>query len=567
MKPNALEKICLAGAAVTGAMALTACGEKAPADERPNIVLILADDLGFSDLGCFGGEITTPNLDSLAANGLRYRQFYNTARSCPSRASLLTGLTPHLAGIGHMVADRGYPGYRGTLAPNSVTLAEALRASGYHTAMSGKWHVTNNTDPAGDISQWPMQRGFEHFYGTLSGHGSFWDPKCLFDGNAPVRAEGDYYYTEAITDRARQFIGEMAGEGEPFFLYVAYTAPHYPLHARPEYIEKYKGCFAAGWDSLRTQRFDRMKRMGVLPAGAVLPPKDEQCYDWADEPEKEWQQMRMEVYAAMVEQMDAGVGEIVADLRRRGLLDNTLIVFLSDNGASNEGHLHNTVERTGRHWGDRMIPAETRDGRPVHAGDIPGLVLGPDDTYGSYGPQWAHLCGTPFRRYKSWIHEGGICAPMIVAWGDRIADKGAFRDGVFGITDFMPTFLELAGGEYPDSIRGLKTIPVEGRSFAATFDENCIDTTRTMFWEHEGNKAVRRGKWKLVAEYPGSWRTLRSYPSGGAWELYDLDTDRTETRDLAAQHPELVRELAAEWEAWAARAQVENWAAIGGEKW
>ena len=181
-----------------------------------------------------------------------------------------------------------------------------------------------------------MQRGFERFYGTLSGHGSFWDPKCLFDGNTPIRAEGDYYYTEAITDRARQFIGEMAGEDDPFFLYVAYTAPHYPLHARPEYIEKYKGRFAAGWDSLRTQRFGRMKRMGVLPADAVLPPKDEQCYDWADETEQEWQQMRMEVYAAMVEQMDAGVGEIVGDLRRRGLLDNTLIVFLSDNGASNE---------------------------------------------------------------------------------------------------------------------------------------------------------------------------------------------------------------------------------------
>lgn len=215
----------------------------------------------------------------------------------------------------------------------------------------------------------------------------------------------------------------MSAGQEPFFLYVAYTAPHYPLHARPEYIEKYKGRFAAGWDSLRVERFERMKRLGVLPADAPLPPKDEQCYDWTGEPEKEWQQMRMEVYAAMVEQMDAGVGEIVGELRRRGLLDNTLIVFLSDNGASNEGHLHNTVERTGKHWGDRMIPAETRDGRPVHAGDIPGLALGPDDTYGSYGPQWAHLGCTPFRRYKSWIHEGGVCAPMIVSWGDRTATR------------------------------------------------------------------------------------------------------------------------------------------------
>lgn len=569
MKLNELGKICLAGIAATGTVAMTGCGGKAPAQaaERPNIVLILADDLGFSDLGCYGGEISTPNIDSLAAKGLRYRQFYNTARSCPSRASMLTGLTPHLAGVGHMVADRGYKGYHGTLADNTVTLAEALKGVGYNTAMSGKWHVTNNTDTAGDMSQWPVQRGFDRYYGTLSGHGSFWDPKCLFDGNTPVRADGDYYYTEAITGRACRFIGEMAGEKEPFFLYVAYTAPHYPLHARPEYIGKYKGRFAAGWDSLRVARYERMKKLGAIPADAALPPKDEQCYDWADEKWPEWQQMRMEVYAAMVEQMDAGVGQIVDELRRRNLLDNTMIVFLSDNGASNEGHLDNTVERTGRRWGDKMIPEATRDGRPVHAGDIPGMELGADDTYGSYGPQWAHLSCTPFRRYKSWIHEGGICAPMIVSWGDRIKDKGAWRDGVYGITDFMPTFLELAGGVYPDSIRGMRTIPIEGRSFVASLSENVVDTTRVMYWEHEGNKAVRRGRWKLVAEYPGSWRTLRPYPTGGEWELYDMEADRTETNNLAAQHPELVAELGAMWDAWASRAQVEDWKAIGGENW
>lgn len=548
---------------------MTGCGEKASAsaEEHPNIVLILADDLGFSDLGCYGGEIDTPNIDTLAANGLRFRQFYNTARSCPSRAGMLTGLTPHLAGVGHMVVDRGYPGYRGTLAENSVTLAEALKGAGYNTAMSGKWHVTNNTDPAKDRSQWPVQRGFDRFYGTLSGHGSFWDPKCLYDGNTPIRAEGDYYYTEAITDRACRFIGEMAGEQKPFFLYVAYTAPHYPLHARKAYIEKYRGRFAAGWDSLRVARYERMKQLGAIPADALLPEKDSQCYDWAEEQWPEWQQMRMEVYAAMVEQMDAGVGQIVDELRRRKLLDHTMIVFLSDNGASNEGHLHNTVERTGRHWGDRMIPTETRDGRPVHSGDIPGMEPGADDTYGSYGSQWAHLSCTPFRRYKSWMHEGGIRAPMIVSWGDKIAEKGSWRDGVYGITDFMPTFLELAGGAYPDSIRGMKTLPIEGRSFLKALQENAVDSTRTLYWEHEGNKAIRRGRWKLVAEYPGSWRTLRPYPTGGQWELYDMDADPTEINDLAKVYPELAEELAAQWDAWAARAQVEDWKAIGGENW
>lgn len=568
MKTESIGKLCMAGVAVATTVATSmACSGKQNVGKRPNIVLILADDLGISDLGCYGGEINTPNIDSLAVNGLRYRQFYNTARSCPSRASMLTGLTPHLAGVGHMVVDRGFAGYHGTLADNTVTLAEALGACGYGTAMAGKWHVTNNTDPSGDMSQWPMQRGFERFYGTLSGHGSFWDPKCLFDGNTPIRAEGDYYYTEAITDKACEFIDEMSVEENPFFLYVAYTAPHYPLHARKEVVEKYRGRFAEGWDSLRLARYERMKRLGVIPADTRLPEKDVQCYDWTDEEWPQWQQMRMEVYAAMVEQMDSGVGKIVEKLREKGELDNTMIVFLSDNGASNEGHLNNTVERTGRPWGDKMIPSQTRDSRPVRSGDIPGMPLGEDDTYGSYGPQWAHLSCTPFRRYKSWVHEGGICAPMIVAWGNEIADKGGFRDGVHAITDFMPTFLELAGGEYPDSIRGQKTVPIEGRSFLPTISENVVDSDRILYWEHEGNKAIRRGNWKLVAEYPGSWRTLRDYPTGGQWELYDMGTDRTEMNNLAALYPELVAQLAAEWEAWAARALVADWKEIGGENW
>lgn len=537
------------------------------ADNRPNIVLILADDLGYSDLGCYGGEINTPNIDSLAARGVRFRQFYNTARSCPSRASMLTGLTPHLAGVGHMVVDRGYPGYRGGLAPNSVTLAEALSANGYSTAMSGKWHVTNNTNSAGDQSQWPMQRGFQKYYGTLSGHGSFWDPKCLFEGNTPIRAEGDYYYTEAVTDHACQYIDEMSNGDKPFFLYVAYTAPHYPLHARPEYIKKYKGRFKEGWDSLRVQRFDRMKSLGVIDSDAVLPEKDPQCYDWADEEWKEWQQMRMEVYAAMVEEMDAGVGKIMDKLNNLGLTDNTVVIFLSDNGASNEGHLNNTVERTGKHWGDKMIPSETRDGRPVKSGDIPGMDLGADDTYGSYGPQWAHLSCTPFRRYKSWMHEGGICAPMIVSWGENIQDKGGFRNGVYNITDFMPTFLELAKGEYPDTIRGIKSVPIEGESFVAAITSDVCNPERTLYWEHEGNRAIRCGKWKLVSEYPGSWRTLRPYPTGGAWELYDMENDRTELNDLAGSHPDIVKEMSERWQRWADRSLVEDWRQIGGENW
>lgn len=550
-------------------VAASSCGNapQKDADPRPNIVLILADDLGYSDLGCYGGEINTPNIDSLASNGIRYTQYYNTSRSCPSRASLLTGLTPHMAGVGHMVKERPYIGYKGSIASNTVTLAEALKESGYQTAMTGKWHVTNTTDPNGSKENWPMQRGFDHFYGTLGGHGSFFDPKTLCDGNTPVRAEGDYYYTEAITDHAKEYITQMSEQKAPFFLYVAYTAPHYPMHARKEYIDRYKGHYAAGWDSLRVRRYERMLEAGILPSGTKLSAKDQQCYDWQSEQHKLWQQNRMEVYAAMVEQMDHGVGEIVEELKRQGKLENTMIIFLSDNGASNEGHLYNTVERTGTAWKDGMIPDSTLDGRKVHPGDFPDQELGGPDTYGSYGPQWAHLSVTPFRRYKSWMHEGGICAPMVVSWPAKITDHGALRKGVYSIIDIMPTFLEVAQTNYPDSIRGQKTLPITGVSMMPSMTKDADYNTRTLYWEHEGNRAIRQGRWKLVSEYPGSWKTLRDYPNKGSWELYDLETDRTEENDLAAQYPERVAQMAAAWEDWAYNSQVENWKAIGGEKW
>ena len=515
---------------------LTACGvtnSKVVEPVRPNIVLVLADDMGYSDLVCYGGELNTPNIDRLAQNGVRYTQFYNAARSCPSRACLLTGLTPHQAGVGHMVEDRGYPGYRGQIAQNTVTLAEMLKQAGYQTAMAGKWHVTNNIDPKGSKESWPLQRGFDYYYGTLSGHGSYYDPKALFDGNKPIRATGDFYYTEAITDKVKSYLQKFSEKNDPFFIYAAYTAPHYPLHARKEFIDKQKGKFDQGWDSLRQQRFERMKIKGIIPQNTVLSPRDCQCPDWVTVKNKEWELNRMEVYAAMVEQMDLGVGRIVNELKRLNKLENTIIIFLSDNGASNEGHLNNIVERLGKEWKASMIPETTRSGEKVISGDIPGMKLGGPATYGSYGAPWAHLCTTPFKRYKSWMHEGGICAPFIVSWPEKIKDAGSIRKGVFSLIDIMPTFIELAQGEYPDSIRGLKTEKIEGKSMVQSFINGSFDANRTLYWEHEGNRAIRQGKWKLVSEYPGDWSTLRLYPEHSNWELYNLDVDRAETNNLS----------------------------------
>lgn len=558
MKTGNLSGLYLAGAT---AAAVASCAQ-APEDERPNVVLILADDLGYSDAGCYGGEINTPNIDSLADNGLRYLNFYNSARSCPSRSCLMTGLYPHSAGVGHMVKDRGLPAYRGRIADNAVTIAEMLQGAGYQTAMTGKWHVSHDIDPEGTKKDWPLQRGFERFYGTLTGHGSFWNPKCLYEGNDPAPAEGDYYYTEQIAGMASSYIEEMDRD-RPFFLYVAFTAPHYPLHAREEYIERYDGTYSEGWDSLRVRRFERMKTLGVLPQNAVLPTKDPMCHDWKDDPEKDWQQRRMETFAAMVEQMDEGIGKIVGTLRKTGEVNNTIVIFLSDNGASAEGHLDNTVERLGTPWSDPMIPSHTKDGRPVRAGDFPEIAPGPDDTYGSYGPQWAHLSATPYKRFKSWVHEGGIHTPMILSWGDRIKDKGGFRHGIYSILDFMPTLMEISSGTYPEEIRGMKTMPYEGQSFLKSIDSDDFDPERTLFWEHEGNRAVRKGHWKLVSEFPGTWSSMRPYPENGGWELYNLEEDCTETENLASEHPETVKELAALWDEWARAHNVVDWSLLG----
>ncbi|MEX1116645.1 MAG: arylsulfatase [Akkermansiaceae bacterium] len=507
----------------------------ATAAPRPNIVLVMADDMGFSDIGCYGGEIRTPVLDSLAAKGLRFTGFYNAARCCPTRASLLTGLYPHQAGVGHMVDDHGKAGYRGRLSKHSVTLAEVLRSSGYQTFMSGKWHVTpyhySNPEPTLHRESWPLQRGFDRFFGTLAGGGSFYTPVSLMRDNEFIEVPGnDFYYTDAISDEAATYIRTAVPE-RPFFLYVAYTAPHWPLHARESDIASYKDTYQSGWDQMRENRYRKMSELGMIdPKTTLLSQRPENIPAWKDAEHQEWESRRMAVHAAMLTVMDEGIGRIVDALRETKALDNTLIVFLSDNGACAE------VAKGTR----------TRHGKFARGGTRPDVMPGPPDTYAGFGREWAHASNTPLRRYKSSCYEGGIATPLVVHWPRGIEAGGGLRHCSSHIIDLMPTFAELAGAKYPAEREGQAVKPAEGVSLLPVFDSKPLPA-RPLFFEHEGNRAVIQDGWKLVA--------LHKQP----WELYHLAEDRTETKNLAAEQPERTRAMSATYEAWAERAQVLPW--------
>ncbi len=528
--------------------------------ERPNILIILADDVGYSDLGCFGGEARTPNVDTLAKEGVRFTQFYNNARCCPTRASLLTGLYPHQTGVGHMNwGDSGYDGYRGNLNNKCVTLAEVLKAGGYRTYMVGKWHQTRSMEPDGDKSQWPVQRGFEKFYGTIKGSGSYYDPSSLCRQNQYITPENDpeykpkvFYYTDALSDNAVAFLQqhEKESSGKPFFMYLAYTAAHWPMHALDKDIAKYKGKFDAGYDALRQQRVERMRELGLID----LPWKISATVgDWSAVQRKQWELRCMEVYAAMLDNMDQGIGHVIAELRRSGMLENTVIFFLQDNGgcAEENGRKPQKNPRTERYNAMKpdelqlqSRPVQTRAGAPVRHG--PGVMPGPTDTFVAYGREWANVSNTPFREYKHWVHEGGISTPLIVRWEKGIppARRGAFESQPGLVIDLMATCVELSGAKYPSEFHGNAIKPMQGVSLVPAFSGKPLNRPEPLFWEHEGNRAVRDGKWKLVSK------------ADQPWELYDLEQDRTEMNDLAARNSELVKALAAKWDAWAARADV-----------
>ena len=517
--------------------------------KRPNIVLILADDMGYSDIGCFGSEIATPHIDSMAGEGVRFTQMYNIARCCPSRAALLTGLHPHQAGVGHMTGNLGLPEYQGYLNDRCVTVAEALKTAGYKTGMSGKWHVGGEYGRSRHARETvgqtgyptPMQRGYDHFYGTLEGAANYYNPTTLMEDGRwlEVRQEDDFYYTEKIADKACDMIGDFAGTGDPFFVYAAFNAPHWPLHAREKDIKKYEGTYLCGWDEIRKRRCQRQIEMGLTEDIWDISPRDGDAPPWDSVKDKDFEDSKMAVYAAQVEELDRGVGQILDKLRESGAEGNTMVIFLSDNGGCAE-------ELPPDGWVLNFACDETLDGRKVAIGNGSRRRPGGEDTYMSYGLPWANASNTPFRLFKHWIHEGGISTPCVIQWCDKIKDGGQIKHIPLHFTDVMPTILDAAGARCPETIRGGAALSPEGESFLPALTGDW-ERTKPLFWEHEGNCGMRQGRYKLVRKYPGDF------------ELYDMQSDRTELHDLAGGKPEIVRSMTQSYQDWALRTHVRDW--------
>lgn len=527
-------------------------------DSRPNIVFILADDMGFSDPGSFGGEIKTPNIDSLAHNGIRFTNYYNIDRCCPTRASLMTGLYNQQAGIGNMTMDDQEPGYRGYLTENTVTIAEVLKSAGYNTAMSGKWHVSNTFEKSTEeeqfkwlnhqsedsifspLEQYPINRGFDKYYGTIWGVVDYFDPFSLVNDSTIVRTvPDDYYHTDAINDTAAAYVRQLSKEKEPFFLYVAHNAAHWPLMAKEQDIEKYKDTYKVGWEPIRDARYQRMVEMGLIDSATTpLSPRWHDDVKWENNKDSVWDARAMAVHAAMVDNMDQGIGRILDALKETGQLDNTLIVFMSDNGASPE-----VAANFGPGF-DR--PSQTRDGKEIFYDTEKERMPGPQTVYSSIGPHWANVANTPYQYWKAESYEGGVHSPMIAFWPEGIRlERGSFVDQLGHVMDFMPTFMDLANAEYPTEYKGRKITPMEGLSLAPIFKGKDIEGHETMFNEHVGGRYARKDDWKLV-----------SRTNDTTWNLYRITNDRTELRNLAKEHPDIVKEMDSLWYQWADRVNV-----------
>ena len=484
---------------------------------RPNIIIIMADDMGFSDIGCYGGEVNTPNLDKLASNGIKLRTFYNAARCCPTRAALLTGRYSHSAGMGGMVSfedEKVSKGpYQGYLDPNVPTIAEELRSAGYKTYMTGKWHVGESQE------HWPLKRGFDNYFGLISGASSFFEVLqekrkryMVLNDKEFVLPKDGFYATDAFTDKAIEFINQTDKKTNPFFLYLAYTAPHFPLHAYEEDIAKYEKFYLQGWDVTRQNRYKKMQKLGLIDSRYVLSNRPDDIPDWDSVKDKALWARKMAVYAAMIDRMDRNIGRLIKNLEETKQLENTFIVFLSDNGGCDEN-----VD-------DRKLGE-------------PGKRIGERGSYGTYDYQWANVSNTPFKLYKKNTHEGGIISPCIMHWPAKIKPKKGYIDAPSHVIDLLPTSLDIAQA---------KSIQTDGKSLAYLWNGKKY-AERTLFWEHFGNKAMRKGNWKLVKEVEDT-----------DWELYNLAADPSESKNLAKVSSQKVDEMKLEFETWAKKVGVKN---------
>jgi arylsulfatase A-like enzyme len=479
-------------------------------ETRPNILLIMCDDMGFSDLGCYGGEVSTPHLDQLASEGMRFTQFYNNAKCTTTRASLVTGLYPRFGKQGH-------------LRKNMVTIGEVMKQAGYATALCGKWHLGRTK-----ISH-PYHRGFDYYYGLLDGACNYFEPTRKdppFKQNR-VRHFGkndreitefpeDFYTTDAFTDAAIQFLKKNSNEDKPFFLHVTYTAPHYPLHAKPEDIKKYIGKFRMGWNEMRRQRWERLKKMGIPDQSWSLTEGDSRAYSW-ENANQEFEDKRMAVYAAMIDSMDQNIGRLLKTLKQTGADDNTLILFFSDNGGC----------------------AEEPGGRdPVKRNP------GPKEDYVTVGPAWGWAQNSPFKRYKQWVHEGGITTPCIAWWPGKVP-AGTINRNTAHLIDILPTCLEIAGSSYPETYKGNQILPCEGLSMANLLKNQDRKGHKQLAWYWSKNRAIRQENWKLVWD--------KEYTQ---WELYDLSQDRCESKNLAKKFPDRVQKMSEDWFKWAAKCEL-----------
>ncbi len=500
---------------------------------KPNILLILADDMGYSDIACYGGEISTPNLDVLAENGIRFTQFYNCARCCPTRASLMTGLYPHECGIGHMTHIANGPGYLGILNDSCITIPEVLADAGYSTGISGKWH-------AGTVkSSWPENRGFQKSYCIHNWVDSYFkvlktcevyeNGEVLISATAnpgevePLPNGKEWYTTDVFTSKAIEHIDQAIQEGKPFFEYLAYNAPHWPLEAHDEVIEKYLGKYSAGYEELRKTKFKKMIEMGLVSPDWLLPEQD--TPEWASLPDtvKTDLQFLRAIYAAQIDIMDENIGRIVDHLKEKGELDNTLIFFLSDNGCSAEPMGKDHGWQWGQNTSQNYEDWRKSSGR---AGTSQGRI-------------WTVSSNTPFRKFKRYTYEGGISTPLIIHWPSGVMNPGSIDDKPGHLIDIMATCLEVAGAKYPETRNEIPILPKRGISLVKNIEGGKGVEHEFIFWEHEGHGAIRKGDWKLVSDNPED-ETM--------WELYNLKTDRTETNNLFSSYPDMFGELKALWE-------------------